>query len=237
MKNIIDYYENLDMSGFKEIEPNFIKELRKRKKATMQINYTNFLNYTDTLYKTDKAFDDSQTDRLNRHRHLEPDSAEFLASLIISKNAQNILEIGTSTGYSTLWLAYALRQINHNSQSNASLTSIDIDEWRLLTARNHLRTLQLDNHVTLQQVDAKDFLSQSTERFDVIFLDAERQFYNDYVTDFKRLMKFGDVLIVDNVVSHADEVVEFLVQFEDDDNYLCSTLPIGAGLFLAVKQV
>lgn len=236
MKNIIDYYENLDISGFKEIEPNFIKELRKRKKATMQINYTNFLNYTDTLYKTDKAFDDSQTDRLNRHRHLEPDSAEFLASLIISKNTQNILEIGTSTGYSTLWLAYALHNINQNSQSNASLTSIDIDEWRLLTARNHLRTLQLDSHVTLQQVDAKDFLSQSNEHFDVIFLDAERKFYHEYVADFKRLLDFGDVLIVDNVISHADEVVEFLAQFKDDDNYLCSTLLIGAGLFLAVKQ-
>ena len=140
------------------------------------MSFQQFKIYTDTLYQTDKAFDDSQTDRLNRHRHLEPDSAEFLASLIISKNAQNILEIGTSTGYSTLWLAYALRRINQNSQSNASLTSIDIDEWRLLTARNHLRTLQLEGHVTLQQVDAKDFLSQSNEHFDVIFWTQNASF-------------------------------------------------------------
>lgn len=199
--------------------------------------YQAFKVYTDRLYQTDKAFDDSQADRLNRHRHLEPDSAQFLASLVISKNAKNILEIGTSTGYSTLWLGYALAQINlANTADPATLTSIDIDEWRLLTARNHLRTLQLDNNINLQQVDAKDFLRQSTAHFDVIFLDAERKFYGDYVTDFKRLLTFGDMLIVDNVISHADEVSAFLAAFQNDTSYLCSTLSIGAGLFMAVRQ-
>lgn len=202
------------------------------------MTYQAFKAYTDRLYQIDKAFDASQTHRFYRHRHLEPDSAEFLASLIISKRPNNVLEIGTSTGYSTLWLAYALAQINqaNNLVNKATLTSIDIDEWRLLTARNHLRTLQLDNYVTLQQVDAKDFLSQTNAHFDVIFLDAERECYPDYVVDLKRLMAFGDMLIVDNVVSHAYEVSEFLAAFQQDDNFLCSTLSIGAGLFLAVKQ-
>lgn len=201
------------------------------------MSFAHFKAYTDRLYQIDKAFDDAQPNRLNRHRHLEPDSAEFLASLVISKRAKNILEIGTSTGYSTLWLGYALAQINRaNTEDTATLTSIDIDEWRLLTARNHLRTLQFDHNITLQQVDAKDFLRQSTAHFDVIFLDAERKFYGDYVADFKRLLTFSDMLIVDNVISHADEVAAFLSAFEQDSNYLCSTLSIGAGLFLAVKQ-
>ena len=169
------------------------------------MSFAHFKAYTDRLYQIDKAFDDAQPNRLNRHRHLEPDSAEFLASLVISKRAKNILEIGTSTGYSTLWLGYALAQINRtNTADSATLTSIDIDEWRLLTARNHLRTLQFDHNITLQQVDAKDFLRQSTAHFDVI--------------------------------SHADEVAAFLSAFEQDNNYLCSTLSIGAGLFVAVRQ-
>lgn len=200
-------------------------------------NFEKFKIYTDTLYQTDKAYDDAQTNRLARHRHLEPESAQFLASLVIGKHAQHVLEIGTSTGYSTLWLAYALQQINaQNVAITAKLTSIELDDKRLLTARNHLRTLQLEQNVTLQQVDAKDFLAQSFENFDVIFLDAERQFYGDYIADLKRILPFGGVLVVDNVVSHADDVVDFLAQFQDDDNFLCSTLPIGAGLFLAVKQ-
>lgn len=151
------------------------------------MSFAHFKAYTDRLYQIDKAFDDAQPNRLNRHRHLEPDSAEFLASLVISKRAKNMLEIGTSTGYSTLWLGYALAQINRaNTADTATLTSIDIDEWRLLTARNHLRTLQFDHNITLQQVDAKDFLRQSTAHFDVIFLDAERRFYGDYVADLDR---------------------------------------------------
>lgn len=207
------------------------------------IKQKDFRNYVDRLYQIDSEYDATQTDRLARHRHLEPESAQFLASLVIGKNAQNILEIGTSTGYSTLWLAYALQQIHNQNAQNANnptahlakLTSIELDDKRLLTARNHLRTLQLETGVTLQQADAKNFLGQTTEQFDMIFLDAERQFYNDYIADLKRILPFGGVLVVDNVVSHADDVVDFLAQFQDDDNLLCSTLPIGAGLFLAVK--
>lgn len=200
------------------------------------MNFEKFKTYTDTLYQIDKAYDDAQADRLARHRHLEPESAQFLASLVIGKNAQNILEIGTSTGYSTLWLAYALQQLNENGKKSAKLTSIELDNQRLLTAKNHLLALQLNEFVNLQQADAKDFLAQSQETFDVIFLDAERTFYGEYVADFKRLLKFGNVLVVDNVLSHASEVREFLAEFESENSFLCTTLPIGAGLFVAVKQ-
>lgn len=208
------------------------------------VDYQKFKTYTTHLYQIDSEYDATQTDRFARHRHLEPESAQFLASLIISNHASNVLEIGTSTGYSTLWLAYALQQIHNQNAQNANnptahlakLTSIELDDKRLLTARNHLRTLQLETGVTLQQADAKNFLGQTTEQFDMIFLDAERQFYNDYIADLKRILPFGGVLVVDNVVSHADDVADFLTQFQDDDSFLCSTLPIGAGLFMAVKQ-
>ena len=196
------------------------------------MSFAHFKAYTDRLYQTDKAFDDAQPNRLNRHRHLEPDSAEFLASLVISKRAKNMLEIGTSTGYSTLWLGYALAQINRaNTENTATLTSIDIDEWRLLTARNHLRTLQFDHNITLQQIDAKDFLRQSTGHFDVIFLDAERRFYGDYVADFKRLLTFGDMLIVDNVISHADEVTAFCQPLNRTATICALPYPLGQDCF------
>lgn len=199
------------------------------------VDYQKFKTYTTHLYQIDSEYDATQTDRLARHRHLEPESAQFLASLIISNHASNVLEIGTSTGYSTLWLAYALQQLNETGKKSVKLTSIELDNQRLLTAKNHLLALQLSEFVNLQQADAKDFLAQSQESFDMIFLDAERTFYGEYVADFKRLLKFGNVLVVDNVVSHAGEVREFLAEFESDNSFLCTTLPIGAGLFMAVK--
>jgi predicted O-methyltransferase YrrM len=98
-------------------------------------------------------------------------------------------------------------------------------------------TLNLNDSVSVQQADAKDFLAQADKPFDMIFLDAERQFYMDYAADLVRLLDFGSALIVDNVISHAAEVADFLAYFEQDNSLLCTTLPIGAGLFMAVKQV
>lgn len=103
------------------------------------VDYQKFKTYTTHLYQIDNEYDATQTDRLARYRHLEPESAQFLASLIISNHASNVLEIGTSTGYSTLWLAYALQTINFPSQ----FVSIDIDNDRLLQAKEHLAKLNL----------------------------------------------------------------------------------------------
>lgn len=200
------------------------------------LHFHAFRQYVDSLYAIDQAFDHSQTDRLARHRHLEPVSAQFLASLIISRDARQVLEIGTSTGYSTLWLAYALTQLHTHHQAAVNLTSIELDAKRLLTAKNHLTTLQLNDFTQLIQADAKQFLADCPATFDVIFLDAERACYLDYVQDLKRLLPFGSVLIVDNVISHGEELAAFLTQFDRDPSFLCTTLPIGAGLLMAVKQ-
>ena len=111
------------------------------------LTFEKFQAYTTHLYQIDSEYDATQTDRLARHRHLEPESAQFLASLIISNHANNVLEIGTSTGYSTLWLAYALQQIAEHRLKPVKLTSIELDNQRLITANNHLMTLGLNGLV------------------------------------------------------------------------------------------
>ena len=198
------------------------------------MTFQQFQDYTARVYQRDQDFDSTQTDRHARHRHLEPVSAQFLASLVIGKSANAVLEIGTSTGYSTLWLAYALDCLAAKKPTN--FISLDVDSKRLATAKQHLQNLQLAQLVQLHQADAKAFLAQSTNPYDLIFLDAERQFYGEYVADLKRLLSVSAILIVDNVISHAPEVTEFLAQFEHEPAFLCTTLPIGAGLFMAVRQ-
>lgn len=81
------------------------------------------------------------------------------------------------------------------------------------------------------------FLRQQTQDYDVIFLDAERSFYCQYWTDLSRcLARAGSVLIIDNVISHADEVQDFIQIVAMDKRFRCSTIPIGAGLLLVVRQ-
>ena len=85
----------------------------------------------DELYKTFSAFDATQSDRLLRYRNIEPESAKFIAMLIRIQRSKNILEIGTSTGYSTLWLADAAQV------TGGKITTLEIDAERSKMARQH----------------------------------------------------------------------------------------------------
>lgn len=194
-------------------------------------NDTYFLSYCQNLYEADSTYDSEQTDRLNRHRHLEPESAMFLASLVMMQKPKEVLEIGTSTGFSTLWLAYGLRHNFH-----AHFISLDIDGERSDIARQHLQAVGLSDLVDIRAQDAFEFLNQNHKTFDFIFLDAERQFYCDYIASLHRSLTIGGVLVVDNVISHCDEVCQFLAAFTNDTRYICHTLEMGSGLFMAVRQ-
>lgn len=190
-----------------------------------------FLSYCQKLYDAHKTYDNEQTDRLNRHRHLEPDSARFLASLVTMQKPKSVLEIGTSTGFSTLWLAYGLRH-----DSNVDFISLDIDKHRSDAAKNHLQAVGLSTLVNLTVQDALDYLRQNDQVFNFIFLDAERKFYSDYIEDLHRSLAIGSVLIVDNVISHSGDVQQFLAAFTSDNRYICHKLEMGSGLFMAVRQ-
>ena len=81
--------------------------------------------------------------------------------------------------------------------------------------------------------DAQDYLRKTTEKFDFILLDAERDAYCDYWNYLPQILKEkGGLLVVDNVVSHEFEVKDFLNLVRDNSKFSTTTLPIGAGLFL-----
>lgn len=183
------------------------------------------------LYVSFKKHDDTQKDRLQRYRNIEPDSAQFLAMQIRIQKSKKVLEIGTSTGYSTLWLADALQV------TQGQLTTLEIDATRSQQAQQFAQEFGLDSLIQFWVGDAKDYLAECTEKYDLILLDAERDAYVDYWSDLKRLLsKQGGVLIVDNVISHADEVKTFTQLVKEEGNYLLSTLSLGAGLLVITAK-
>ena len=186
-----------------------------------------FLSKVSALYQSFQEHDSTQADRIARFRNIEPESAQFLAQLVHIQQTQQILEIGTSTGYSTLWLAYAVQQVN------ARLTTLEIDADRSQQAASHLADFNLSNGVEFWVGDAAEYLKQSQAIFDFILLDAERDAYVDYWPDLKRLMCVSrGVLVVDNVLSHADQVTDFIARIQQDEQFNLSTLAIGAGLLV-----
>lgn len=189
--------------------------------------HAEFLSKVSALYHRFQEHDSTQTDRIARFRNIEPESAQFLAQLVHIQQPQQILEIGTSIGYSTLWLAYAAQQVN------ARLTTLEIDAERSQQAASHLAHFNLSNGVEFWVGDAAEYLKQSQAIFDFILLDAERDAYVDYWPDLKRLMCVSrGVLVVDNVLSHADQVTDFIAIIQQDEQFNLSTLAIGAGLLV-----
>lgn len=183
------------------------------------------------VFQAASAHDAAHTDRLLRHRVLEPASAELLGVLARAGRATRVLELGTSIGHSTLWLADAAEAVG------GSVVSVDLDAERSRAAASALAEAGLSTKVELRVEDAAETLRRSPDgHWQLVFLDAERPHYPDYVDDLVRVLAPAGLLVVDNVVSHADELVEFRAQVSGDPRVFEALCPTGAGALLIVQE-
>jgi predicted O-methyltransferase YrrM len=181
------------------------------------------------LYAASHAHDQGRPHRLERFRNVEPPTAELLGVLVRACGARRILELGTSNGYSTIWLADAAEA------TGGRLLSVDVDAERVDLARENLRHALLDDRVELRAEDAQLTLRRSNDaQWDLVFLDAERPAYPSYLPDLMRTLAPGGVLAVDNVRSHEHELLEFTALIESEPALTQTVVPVGAGLRLAV---
>jgi predicted O-methyltransferase YrrM len=183
------------------------------------------------LYARSREHDRAHSDRLERFRNVEPATAELLGVLIRATGARSILELGTSNGYSTIWLADAAEA------SGGLVVSVDVDGTRTELARANLREAGLESRVELRTEDAAGTLAESGNgTWEFMFLDAERPAYASYVPDLVRTLSPGGLLAVDNVLSHEGELVEFTRVIEAEPALTLAVVPVGAGVRLAVRE-
>lgn len=182
------------------------------------------------LYSDGEQFDATQADRLQRRRNLEPDAAEFLWWLVQATGARTVLEIGTSNGYSTIWLADALRQ------TGGRLVSVDTDPATQADAHTNLGEAGLADLVDLRVGDGGVELAKRADgELDLLFLDAERTEYPSWLPDMVRSVRVGGLIVVDNSISHASEVAPVRTSFDEDDRLVTTLLDVGKGELMAVK--
>ncbi len=185
----------------------------------------------DELHRHGAEHDAGKADRLERLRNVEPDTAQVLAVLVRATGARRLLEIGTSNGYSTLWLADAIRGIGGH------LVSVDIDAERSALAAQNLDRVGLSKLVELRVEDAAVSVREAPdENWDMIFLDAERPAYVGYWPELVRVLRPGGLLAVDNVLSHPDQVNDFRSLIRADERVSEALVPTGAGLLLVVRN-
>lgn len=183
----------------------------------------------DELYARSRAYDESRSDRIERFRNVEPLTAELLGVLVRASGARRILELGTSNGYSTIWLADAAEA------TGGTVVSVDVDAERTEIARRNLAHAGLGDRAELSTEDAADTLARSADaEWQFVFLDAERPAYPGYLPDLVRTLAPGGVLAVDNARSHEHELSEFTFLIEAEPALTQTVIAVGAGLRLAV---
>ena len=184
----------------------------------------------DDLHREGVEHDAPLADRKRRRRNLEPDSARLLHLLVLATGAGRVLELGSSNGYSTIWLAAAV------AANDGTMVSVDLDEGRLAEARENVARAGFGETVDLRLDDARASLSASEPAsWDMVFLDAERPDYPAYWSDLVRVLPPGGLLAVDNVISHADEVADFRTLVSADRRVTEALVPTGAGLLLVTR--
>ena len=187
--------------------------------------------FADQLYADSHGHDADQPDRLARWRNVEPETAELLGVLVRGLRARRILEIGTSNGYSAIWLGDAAQATGGN------VVTLEVLPERAALAGQHLRAAGVADTVEVRTEDAAAALSGFADgAFDLIFLDAERPFYVSYWPNLVRVLRPRGLLVVDNCLSHAKELVEFSELVYSAAGVTSTLVTVGAGVLLIVKS-
>ena len=131
--------------------------------------------------------------RSQSYRNVPPQDGRFLRIITEAMNAKNVVEIGTSTGYSGIWFGMALQK------TGGKLTTYEIDAQRAATARANFKKAGMADIITLVEGDAHEEVKKLKNMIDILFLDADKEGYIDYLNKLLPLVRPGGLVIAHNI--------------------------------------
>ena len=155
----------------------------------------------------------------------------LMNSFIKMMNIQNALGIGTSNGYSGIWLAKALKQ------TGGKLTTIEFYEKRQSIAKENFKICGVDDVVRPIQGSACEVLASfdENEKFDFVFIDACKREYVKYFEMIKPHLTSKALIVADNIISHAEKVQDFIDAVDADDEFQYEILEVPGGILVAYR--
>lgn len=180
------------------------------------------------LEKLDKKHRAENAPRLQRLRQVPPETGQFLALLAVIAPAGQYIEIGTSGGYSALWLALACRLVGRK------VTTFEILEGKAKIARESFQAAGVGDVVNLIQGDALEYLPEYID-VSFCFLDAEKEIYSRCYELVVPNMIAGGILAADNVLSHEKILKPMVDRALNDDRVDSLVVPIGSGVLVCRK--
>lgn len=156
--------------------------------------------------------------------------AKLLYDLVLQGNYKSALEIGTSTGYSGIYIAWAL------SKTGGKLVTIDIDERRHKTALKNFEKAGLSPYIDARLADAHTLVRELEGPFDFVFSDADKYWYKNYFTDVDPKLKVGGCFTTHNISDrrggYSQDYLEYVRSL---DNYESTLNTSGGGLLISYK--
>jgi caffeoyl-CoA O-methyltransferase len=163
-----------------------------------------------------------------RSRQVTHTTGQFLFALVAPQWGCEVLEIGGSRGYSSIWLGAGVRYLG------GSVVSLEHNPRAAEAWRRNVADAGLEEWVELLEGDAFETLPTIEEGFDVVFLDAEKDDYERLFQLAREKLEPGALVVADNVLSHADTLAEYSQARQADETLESLTLPLDRGLELSV---
>jgi caffeoyl-CoA O-methyltransferase len=181
----------------------------------------------ERLYAEDAAQRAANLPSSQRTRNVEPETGRWLALLVRATNAREVLEIGSSNGVSTIWLAAAARL------NGGKVTGTEILPERAAEANRNLAAAGLDTIARVVVGDARATLASLPGPFDLVFIDAEKDGYVNYLEAVARRVQPDGLILADNVISHDLSAYQARLRSRSDVETV--TISIGRGVEFTLK--
>jgi len=190
------------------------------------------LNENRNLDEKVKKFLDSHAGQWH-DMNVPTSDGKLLYDLIIKNKYTKALEIGTSTGHSAIWIAWAL------SKTGGKLITIDIDESRFKEALKNFKESGLSNYIDARLADAHDLVKELSGPFDFVFSDADKEWYKQYFKDVAPKLRVGGCFTAHNVSGRQagyggiKEFTEYVLSLKNFETTFNNS---GAGLSISYKR-
>jgi predicted O-methyltransferase YrrM len=163
-----------------------------------------------------------------RSRAVARSTGQFLFGLVAPQWDCEVLEVGASRGYSSLWLAAGVRYFGGH------LTSLESDPAKVPAWRANIAEAGLEEWADLIEGDAAQTIPGIDDVFDIVFLDAEKDEYERHFRAARKKLEPGAIVIADNVISHAETLGSYVEARQSDPTLESVTVPLDRGLELSV---
>jgi predicted O-methyltransferase YrrM len=163
-----------------------------------------------------------------RSRSVEPTTGKFLFSLVAPQTDCEVLELGGSRGYSTVWLAVGVRHLG------GRVLSVEHDPRKAEAWRRNITDAGLEDWAELIEGDAREVVPEIDDVFDLVFLDAEKEDYEVLFQLARSKLEPGALVVADNVLSHVEVLGAYSYARQKDPTLLSVTVAHDRGLELTV---